>query len=129
MLLLVLGLPQACWGFVPALQRPAFTTALRSTVSSTTAVSPPDVPFRDAADVPVFEVPAALRREQQGLPPPKRVEFLSLETLFPGSDGRRLAEAFDEDGRFRCVVLGFGGERGIDSLCTTRIKYTTHLHL
>jgi hypothetical protein len=55
----------------------------------------------------VWQVPPSIRREAQGSsspPPTKRIEFLSLESLFPGPDGRRLAEAFDGDARFRRAI-------------------------
>lgn len=64
-------------------------------------------------DVPVWEVPLSIRREAQGEPPASRIQFLSLEALFPGADGRRLAEAFDSDERFRYMVYRFvGGQIG-----------------
>lgn len=102
--LLLLSLPQSTRGFVPCCSRATRPwSALGSTAS--TQPAPPDVQYRSPADVPVWEVPPSIRREAQeeAEPPASRIQFLSLETLFPGPDGRRLAEAFDDDGRFRCV--------------------------
>lgn len=77
-----------------------------STAASTAAPAPPDVPFTKPEDTPIFQVPAALRRPPQDAlspEPAQRIQFLSLESLFPGPDGGRLAKGFDIDGRFRCV--------------------------
>lgn len=111
LLLLVLLSLQPAWGFVPSVSRRT-RSALSSTASAQPA--PPDVAYRAPAEVPVWQVPPAIRREvQEDTPPAKRIEFLSLEALFPGPDGRRLAEAFDNDGRFRCVtapsIRGYSG--------------------
>lgn len=114
--LLLLSLrPQSTWGFVPCCRRatrpwqgPVSRSALGSSTASTQP-APPDVRYRAPADVPVWEVPPSIRREAQeeaaAAPPASRIQFLSLEALFPGADGRRLAEAFDDDGRFRCVCV------------------------
>ncbi len=115
LLLLLLLVLQPTYGFVPAVRTRASTVSMalggsssRSSTaagSTTAAPAPPDAPFRTPEEVPVWQVPPSIRREAHGAssPPATRIEFLSLETLFPGPDGQRLAEAFDGDARFRSV--------------------------
>jgi hypothetical protein len=67
------------------------------------AIEPPTTPF-----VPIWPVPASIRREEPlGGPEPSYVKFLSLAEVFEAHDGAKLAELFDTDSVFRCVISSF----------------------
>lgn len=68
------------------------------------AIQAPTTPFVD--DLPIWPVPASIRREEPlGGPEPSYVKFLGLAEVFEAQDGAKLADLFDTDSVFRCVML------------------------
>ena len=72
------------------------------------AIEPPTTPFVQPEDLPIWPVPASLRREGPlGGPEPSYIKSLGLAEVFEAHDGPKLAELFDTDSVFRCVICSF----------------------